>query len=68
MTVLNADDLDLCTLVWVTASYVVANLDHLLPRDNDFVVDAASTLTHRSVSLLAAILVTSLVTWRPRTI
>ena len=36
MTVFNADDLDLSTLVWVTASYVVANLDQLLPRQNEF--------------------------------
>jgi len=65
MTVLNADDLDLCTLVWVTASYVVANLDDPLPRHDDFVNEAASAHTHRLVPLLAAIFVTSLITWRP---
>ena len=65
MTVLNADDLDLCTLVWITASYVVANLDDLLPRYDHF-VNAASTPTHRLMTLLVAVFVTSLVTWRPR--
>jgi len=65
MTVQNADDLDLCTLVWVTASYVVASLDDLLPRHDDFVSHAASTSASRLASLLAAIFVTSLVTWRP---
>jgi len=66
MTVLNADDLDLCTLVWVTASYVVANLDDLLPRYDNVIPNIASTDTLRLVTLLAAVSVTSLVAWRPR--
>jgi len=66
MTVLDADDLDLCTLVWVTASYVVANLDDLLPRHNDYYTSAGSTLAHRLVPPLAAVFVTSVVRWRHR--
>jgi len=32
MTVLNADDLDLCTILWTTVVYCVSNLDTMLPR------------------------------------
>jgi len=53
--VLDADDLDMCTLVWATVSYVVANLDDLLPRHNDFAREEASTLAHRLVALLTEI-------------
>ena len=52
---LDADDLDMCTLVWATVSYVVANLDDLLPRHNDFAREEASTLAHRLVALLTEI-------------
>ena len=67
MTVLNADDLDLCTLVWVTASYVVANLDQLLPRhDVPTPSVAAATSAHCLPPLLSAVFVTSLVAWFSR--
>lgn len=36
MTVLDAGDLDLCTIVWATASYVVASLDETLPRTGEY--------------------------------
>jgi carboxypeptidase Q len=42
MTVLNADDLDMCTVIWATVAYVVASLDDLLPRTGDYVVSDAA--------------------------
>ena len=32
ITHLNADDLDLCAIVWTVVTYVVADLDEMLPR------------------------------------
>lgn len=32
MTVLNADDMDLCVIAWTVSAYTVANLDDMLPR------------------------------------
>ena len=32
MNVLDADDLDRCTILWATVAYTVANLDERLPR------------------------------------
>jgi len=36
MTVLDADDLDLSTIIWATVAYVTANLDDLLPRTGEY--------------------------------
>ena len=39
MTVLDPDDLDLCTVVFATAAYSVASLDEILPRTGDVTSD-----------------------------
>lgn len=36
LTVLDADDLDLCTILWATIALTVANLDDLLPRSGEY--------------------------------
>jgi carboxypeptidase Q len=66
MTVQDADDLDMCTVVWATVAYVVASLDDLLPRTGDYVVSdaAGSQLHYTSAGSLSIILVLAAVaTW-----
>ena len=33
MSVLNADDLDLCAILWAATTFSIADLDDLLPRN-----------------------------------
>ena len=36
LNIVDPDELDLCSIVWTVANYVVANLDDQLPRDGDY--------------------------------
>ena len=54
MSVLNADDLDLCTALWAVTVYSVASLDTLLPRDQSPVTSAALPVMSHPAMLLAA--------------
>ena len=39
MTVLNADDLDKNAILWATVAYTVANLDDILPREGEAIIE-----------------------------
>ena len=36
LNMIDPDELDLCSIVWTVASYVVANLEDQLPREGDY--------------------------------
>ena len=36
MNAVDADELDLCQIVWTTVAYSVANLDWRLPQDGEY--------------------------------
>jgi len=54
MTVLNADDLDHCTILWATVAYTVANMDTILPRTGDAYVNAGVTMSHSPLLTIIA--------------
>ena len=36
ITMLDPNDMDLCSIVWASSAYVVANLDSQLPREGEY--------------------------------
>jgi carboxypeptidase Q len=56
MTVLNADDLDMATLLWATIVYTVGCLDDNLPRTEYEINGAPPALSAASTLLIAAVL------------
>jgi hypothetical protein len=53
MTVLDADDLDLCTILWATVALTVANLDDILPRSGEYPI---VTTTENNISAGSCVL------------
>jgi hypothetical protein len=48
MTMMDADDLDECTIVWTSAAFVIANTEQRLPREGE-TVDAGVLLQPSAV-------------------
>ena len=63
MTVLNADDLDKCAILWATVAYSVANLDDILPRG---VVNSALPGPQNNCWLPSFLFAVSLALWLAR--
>ena len=55
LNVLDADDLDLCTIIWATIAHVVANLDVNLQRVDEILVSGVQRPAF-SCSFLAIVL------------
>jgi carboxypeptidase Q len=63
MTVLDADDLDMATVLWATVAYTVASLDDILTRDNDYPLinfSPRAVVSSHMTSVVAVFLLVSL--------
>jgi hypothetical protein len=65
MTVLNADDLDLCAILWATVAYATANLDDLLPRSGEYPVDRLNvgSTYYIHYNVVCSIITTGIMLW-----
>jgi hypothetical protein len=51
---MNANDLDLCTILWATITHVVGNLDEILPRHDDVIPVSSASIVAIGYDKLAA--------------